>query len=159
MNPHPALSPELSTVVATVPPPLARPTLRPLDQRSFGDLRRSVPSRFDRVAVEAAAGALLRAMGVDLTDQALRDTPHRLAATYSELLTPQPFDATTFVNEPPYDELVVARSIPFHSLCEHHLLPFHVLAQSATSPVSAHCSPSWHASLTTTLVICKCKSG
>ena len=43
---------------------------------------------------------------------------------YDELLTPEPFDATTFPNDAGYDELVVAREIPFHSLCEHHLLPF-----------------------------------
>jgi GTP cyclohydrolase IA len=73
-------------------------------------------------------------MGVDLTDEALSETPHRLAAAYSELLTPEPFDATTFPNDPPYDELVVARSIPFHSLCEHHLLPFQGLAHVGYLP-------------------------
>jgi len=43
---------------------------------------------------------------------------------YAELLTSEPFDATTFPNDGAYDELVLVRSIPFHSLCEHHLLPF-----------------------------------
>ena len=43
---------------------------------------------------------------------------------YAELLTPKPFDPTTFPNEEGYDELVLARSIPFSSLCEHHVLPF-----------------------------------
>jgi GTP cyclohydrolase I len=73
---------------------------------------------------EAAAADFLRALGVDLDDEGRRDTPRRIARLYSELLTPEPFDATTFPNDGGYDELVVARGIPFHSLCEHHLLPF-----------------------------------
>jgi GTP cyclohydrolase I len=47
-----------------------------------------------------------------------------MAALYAELLSPAPFNPTTFPNDGDYDELVVAREIPFHSLCEHHLLPF-----------------------------------
>ena len=71
-----------------------------------------------------AAAELLDALGVDLTDESLRDTPRRMAAMYAELLTPAPFAATTFPNDGGYDELVVATGIPFHSMCEHHLLPF-----------------------------------
>ena len=73
---------------------------------------------------EAAAADFLIALGVDLDDESRRDTPRRIARMYDELLTPEPFDATTFPNDAGYDELVVAREIPFHSLCEHHLLPF-----------------------------------
>jgi GTP cyclohydrolase I len=53
---------------------------------------------------------------------------------YLELLTPQPFRATTFANEDGYDELVLVREIPFHSLCMHHMLPFHGLAHVAYLP-------------------------
>ena len=53
---------------------------------------------------------------------------------YAELLTPRPFNATTFPNDGGYDELVVARDIPFHSLCEHHLLPFVGVAHVAYLP-------------------------
>jgi GTP cyclohydrolase I len=74
-------------------------------------------------AVDAAAD-LLNALGLDLTDECLRDTPRRMVASYVELLSPQQFNPTTFPNDGGYDELVVARSIPFHSLCEHHMLPF-----------------------------------
>jgi GTP cyclohydrolase I len=76
------------------------------------------------VTAEEAATDFLLALGVDLDDESRRDTPRRIARMYSELLTPEPFDATTFPNDGGYDELVVARDIPFHSLCEHHLLPF-----------------------------------
>jgi GTP cyclohydrolase IA len=78
----------------------------------------------DLPAAERAARDLLLAFGADLDDESLRETPRRVAAAYAELLTPEPFQATTFPNEEGYDELVVARDIPFHSLCEHHLLPF-----------------------------------
>ena len=76
------------------------------------------------VTAEEAATDFLLALGVDLDDESRRDTPRRIARMYAELLTPEPFDATTFPNDGGYDELVVARDIPFHSLCEHHLLPF-----------------------------------
>jgi GTP cyclohydrolase I len=78
----------------------------------------------DVPAATAAARDLLRALGADLERPGLADTPRRIAAAYAELLTPRPFNATTFPNDDGYDELVVARDIPFSSLCEHHLLPF-----------------------------------
>jgi GTP cyclohydrolase I len=80
-----------------------------------------------RVDVERATSAareLLLAMGADLSAPGLAETPRRLATAYAELLTPRPFNATTFPNDEGYDELVLARSIPFASLCEHHVLPF-----------------------------------
>ena len=71
-----------------------------------------------------AVSELLDALGVDRDTEGLADTPARVARAYAELLTPEPFEATTFPNDEGYDELVLARSIPFSSLCEHHLLPF-----------------------------------
>jgi GTP cyclohydrolase IA len=92
------------------------------------------PLAMDYERMESAVAELLDALGVDLTDESLQDTPRRVAAAYSELLTPLPFEPTTFPNDESYDELVVARSIPFHSLCEHHLLPFHGVAHVAYLP-------------------------
>ena len=80
--------------------------------------------RIDLDAVQAAAYDLLVSLGADLTDESVRDTPARMAQAYAELLTPAPFDLTTFPNTDGYDELIVVRSIEFHSLCEHHVLPF-----------------------------------
>jgi GTP cyclohydrolase IA len=88
----------------------------------------------DRGAVERAAADLLRALGADVDAEALEETPRRVADAYAELLTPQPFRATTFPNDDGYDELIVARSIPFHSLCMHHLLPFHGVAHIGYLP-------------------------
>ena len=88
----------------------------------------------DPEAAELAAADLLAALGADLSTESLAGTPRRLARLYAELLTPAPFNPTTFPNDGGYDELVVARGIPFHSLCEHHLLPFVGVAHVAYLP-------------------------
>jgi GTP cyclohydrolase IA len=59
-----------------------------------------------------------------------------MAAAYCELLTPEPFNFTSFPNEQRYDELVVVRDIPFQSLCMHHLLPFHGVAHVGYLPAN-----------------------
>jgi|SRR5579875_266990 len=88
----------------------------------------------DRAAVEHAARELLAALGAELDDDGLRDTPRRMADAYAELLTPKPFTLTTFPNDEGYDELVVVRGIPFQSLCMHHVLPFYGVAHIAYLP-------------------------
>jgi GTP cyclohydrolase I len=92
------------------------------------------PRAIDHAAVLHAARDLLRALGADVESESLQETPRRMADAYSELLTPQPFRATTFPNEGDYDELIVARAIPFHSLCMHHLLPFQGVAHVGYLP-------------------------
>jgi GTP cyclohydrolase I len=84
--------------------------------------------------VERATRDLLIALGRDPSDESLRDTPRRVAAAYGEMLSPEPFEVTTFPNDGAYDELVVVRDIPFHSLCEHHLLPFQGVAHVGYLP-------------------------
>ena len=105
--------------------------------RAAGTLALAEPEasgrRIDHAALRAAARDLLLALGADPDGGDLEDTPRRVADAYAELLTPQPFRATTFPNEG-YDELIVARSIPFHSLCRHHLLPFHGVAHVGYLP-------------------------
>jgi GTP cyclohydrolase I len=91
------------------------------DHRALGHLRVVGDEQgIDRAAAERAVGDLLLALGRDPGD--------------AELLTPEPFDLTTFANDEGYDELILARDIPFHSLCEHHLLPFHGVAHVGYVP-------------------------
>jgi GTP cyclohydrolase I len=102
-------------------------------------LRRSlriIPHRaaVDLPAAERAVADLLVALGKDPTDEHLSGTPGRVARAYAELLTPRPFDLTTFPNDEGYDELVLARDIPVQSLCEHHLLPFQGVAHVGYLP-------------------------
>jgi GTP cyclohydrolase IA len=82
------------------------------------------PPVMDVAAAEEAAAALLTALGCPIDTDAMADTPGRMARAYAEMLSPRPFDLTTFPNDEGYDELVLARSIPVQSVCEHHMLPF-----------------------------------
>jgi GTP cyclohydrolase I len=93
---------------------LSHPALRVVGETPVRDL----------AGAERAASAFLAALGLDLDDESLRDTPRRMARAYAELLTPREFNLTTFPNDEGYDELVLARDIPIRSMCEHHLLPF-----------------------------------
>ncbi|MGH2985473.1 MAG: GTP cyclohydrolase I FolE [Solirubrobacterales bacterium] len=101
-----------------------------LNPRASGATTRVV----DLSAAERAAADLLAALGADVHTEHLRETPRRVAKAYAELLSPAPFNATTFPNDGEYDELVLVRDIPFQSLCAHHLLPFAGTAHIAYLP-------------------------
>ena len=118
----------------------ASPTLRPDDLDHPDTLDRpgpdpELPARWrprithgrpavDADAAEAAAADLLAALGLDLEDAHLAETPRRMAQALIELTTAPDFDLTTFPNDEGYDELVLVQDIPVRSLCEHHMLPF-----------------------------------
>lgn len=91
-------------------------------------------NRIDLLAAEAAVFHLLGALGQDLSNPQLRDTPRRVAASLAEMLSPAAFCLTSFPNDDNYDELVVARGIPMRSLCAHHMLPFVGVAHVAYLP-------------------------
>ena len=103
----------MTDVLADAPAAAGRP-LHVVAERGRIDVRRA----------ERAAAELLLALGVSVDTEATVETPRRMVAAYSELLTSRPFDLTSFPNDDGYDELVLARSIPVRSVCEHHMLPF-----------------------------------
>ncbi|MEN2740291.1 GTP cyclohydrolase I [Microbacterium sp. X-17] len=88
----------------------------------------------DVARAEAAVAELLVALGRDLGDEHLADTPRRVVDGLRELLEPEDFAFTTFPNPGAYDELVLVRDIPFTSLCRHHLLPFRGVAHVGYLP-------------------------
>jgi GTP cyclohydrolase I len=106
------------------------------DRSKKGDLQclRVVDEVIDREAATNAVFNLLVALGRDPSSEHLAETPRRVAEALAELLTPEPFDLTTFPNDEHYDELVLVRDIPFRSFCEHHLLPFHGVAHVGYLP-------------------------
>lgn len=77
-------------------------------------------------AVEQAWRQLVQALGYDMKDPHLTDSPARVARFLSEwhTQTSDPPKLTTFPNDPKVDELVAVGRIPFYSLCAHHGLPF-----------------------------------
>ena len=78
----------------------------------------------DLAAAERAAADLLAALGLPVDDDAMLETPRRMAHAFAEMLSVPEFDMTTFANHEGYDEMVVVEHIPVRSLCEHHMLPF-----------------------------------
>ncbi|MGH9304145.1 MAG: GTP cyclohydrolase I FolE [Acidimicrobiales bacterium] len=112
---------------------IRRPVPRPQPrQQPASVLAPSTPIDLSRAT--SAVGDLLDALGIDWSGESLRRTPERVARAYGEMLTSEPFEATTFANDEGYDELVLARAIPFSSLCEHHLLPFSGVAHVGYLP-------------------------
>jgi GTP cyclohydrolase I len=95
---------------------------------------RAVTRENGNEAAEQAVRDLLTALGQDPSRPGLRDTPRRVAAALTEMLSPVAFTPTTFPNEEGYDSLVMARDIEFSSLCEHHLLPFQGVAHVGYLP-------------------------
>jgi GTP cyclohydrolase I len=101
-----------------------------LAEQTAGDAHQSV----DLHAAERAAAAFLRALGLDLTSEELRETPARMTRAYAELFYAPAPQLTTFPNDEGYDEVVLVREIPFRTVCEHHLLPFSGVAHVAYLP-------------------------
>ena len=88
----------------------------------------------DLAAARRAAAEFLTALGIDLDQDGLRETPARMARAYAELFDRPPVRLTTFDIAEGYDELVIARAIPFRTVCEHHLLPFSGVAHVGYVP-------------------------
>lgn len=78
--------------------------------------------------IKASHLAIMRALGLDDTDDSLMGTPKRVAKMYQdELFYGLNYDnfpeATAFDNKAGLDEMVLTRCSVF-STCEHHFLPF-----------------------------------
>jgi GTP cyclohydrolase I len=72
--------------------------------------------------------AIMHTLGLDLSDDSLRDTPRRVAKMYvKEIfrgLNPENKPvATLFSNPFSYNQMLVERNISVYSNCEHHFVP------------------------------------
>ena len=79
---------------------------------------------------------IMNILGLDLTDDSLKGTPHRVAKMYvkevfSGLNPKNKPAAKLFENKFKYNEMLVEKDITFHSHCEHHFVPIHGKAHVA----------------------------
>lgn len=79
---------------------------------------------------------IMNIMGLDLTDDSLKGTPHRVAKMYvkevfSGLNPKNKPVAKLFENKYKYKEMLVEKDITFHSHCEHHFVPIYGRAHVA----------------------------
>jgi GTP cyclohydrolase I len=89
--------------------------------------------------IEAHFNGIMRALGLDLNDDSLMDTPKRVAKMYvNEIFWGLDYDAfpkcTTVANKMKYDEMVVERNVNVQSNCEHHFVIIDGLATVAYVP-------------------------
>lgn len=78
--------------------------------------------------IEEYFGKIMHTLGLDLNDDSLKGTPHRVAKMYvKEIfsgLNPENMpDLKVFDNKYQYGEMLVEKNITLYSSCEHHFLP------------------------------------
>jgi len=79
---------------------------------------------------------IMNILGLDLTDDSLNGTPHRVAKMYvkevfSGLNPKNRPNARLFDNKYNYDQMLVEKDITFYSHCEHHFVPIYGKAHVA----------------------------
>lgn len=97
-------------------------------------------SRTDKIEIiERKFKDIMEALGLDLTDDSLEETPKRVAKMYvGEIFWGLDYEAfpkcTTVANKMGYDEMVVERNVNVQSNCEHHFVVIDGLATVAYVP-------------------------
>lgn len=91
--------------------------------------------------IEQLFAQIMTALGLDLTDDSLAETPKRVAKMYvNEIFWGLDYEAfpkcTTVENKMQYDEMVIERNINVQSNCEHHFVVIDGLATVAYIPKS-----------------------
>lgn len=70
---------------------------------------------------------IMQTLGLDLSDESLKDTPQRVAKMYvNEIFKSLDMEKpklTFFDNAQGIDQIVIVKNIILHSMCEHHFMP------------------------------------
>lgn len=78
--------------------------------------------------IEKKFREIMEVLGLDLSDNSLKDTPHRVAKMYvkesfSGLNKENKPVITLFENKYGYNQMIVEKDITLFSMCEHHFVP------------------------------------
>lgn len=78
--------------------------------------------------IEKHFGEIMNIMGLDMTDDSLKDTPRRVAKmfineSFKGLNPANKPHVTLFQNKYNYKQMVIEKDISFYSNCEHHFVP------------------------------------
>ncbi len=106
-------------------------------EEAHGDYAFDTPMRDDAFALDDDSkikmithhfAEIMNVLGLDLTDDSLKDTPKRVAKMYvkeifSGLNPANKPVATLFNNQYRYNQMLVERNIAVYSNCEHHFVP------------------------------------
>ena len=89
--------------------------------------------------IETHFKAIMETLGLDLNDDSLKGTPHRVAKMYvKEMfwgLNPDNKPVVShFKNKFRYNEMLLEKDIQFYTNCEHHFVPFFGTAHVAYIP-------------------------
>jgi len=87
--------------------------------------------------IKLATASIIEAIGQDLSQENIKDTPQRVAEMYAELFSGLDADPKAELSvgfEEGHQEMVILRDVPFYSMCEHHLLPFYGVAHVGYIP-------------------------
>lgn len=81
-----------------------------------------------KAVIEKHFQIIMEELGLDMTDDSLRGTPHRVAKMFVEeifsgLDPKNKPKLSVFDNSYHYDKMLVEANITFNSTCEHHFLP------------------------------------
>lgn len=91
------------------------------------------------LSISSHFAAIMEELGLDLTDDSLRGTPHRVAKMYvkelfSGLNPANKPGISIFENKYGYRDMLIEQNIEFISACEHHFLPMPGKAHVAYIP-------------------------
>lgn len=89
--------------------------------------------------IESKFAEIMQTLGLDLSDDSLKETPHRVAKMYvNEIfsgLRSENFPKITAIeNKMNYDQMIVAKQVGVMTVCEHHFVTIDGLATIAYIP-------------------------
>lgn len=100
---------------------------RDLSAKGESSKRESPRPGPDLTRIAEGVRLILEGVGEDVTRTGLRETPHRVAESYTELFSGMGVDPASVLEPLPGehgDGLIMVREVPLAGICEHHLLPF-----------------------------------